>query len=83
MLLGNLRFAACIADVIYFRLLTPTKQLPNSRSQILVLSPQRTQKITGNVFRISFKPYWEIDNFFLNRPTMARTEILEHRWRAQ
>ena len=42
--------------------------------------PQRTQRITGNVFRISLQRYWQIDNGFFIRPIMARTQSLVHRW---
>ena len=41
---------------------------------------QRTQRITGSAFRISFYPDWQINNDVFNRPVMARTQILVHRW---
>ena len=44
-------------------------------ADILVLCPQRTQRITGKAFRISFHSKWQID-----RPIMARTRILVDRW---
>jgi len=42
--------------------------------------PRRTQRITRSAFRISFQSDWLIDNGIFNRPIMARTEILVHRW---
>ena len=43
---------------------------------------QRTQRITGSAFPISFYPDWQINNDIFNRPVlkMARTQILVHRW---
>ena len=41
---------------------------------ILVLFPQRTQRITGSAFRISFNLDWLMDNDIFNRPIMARTQ---------
>ena len=43
---------------------------------------QRTQRITGSAFRISFYPDWQINNDIFNRPVlkMARTQILVHGW---
>ena len=38
------------------------------------------QRIPGSVFRISFHPDWQIDNGIFNRPIIARTQILVHRW---
>ena len=38
------------------------------------------RSITENAFRIFFQPDWQIDNGFFNRLTMARTQILVHRW---
>ena len=35
---------------------------------------QRTQRITGSAFRISFNLYWLMDNDIFNRPIMARTQ---------
>ena len=46
----------------------------------LFLAPQRTQWITGNAFRISFHPDWQMNNEFFNRPIIACTEILLHSW---
>ena len=40
----------------------------------LVLGTQRTQRITGSAFRISFHPDWQIDNGLFNRPIMTRTK---------
>ena len=41
--------------------------LPVSIADILVLGPSRTQRITGNAFRFSLQPDWQIDDgFFLN-----------------
>ena len=37
-------------------------------TSIRVLGPQRTQ--------IFYQPYWQIENGILNRPIMARTQIL-------
>ena len=42
---------------------------------ILVLFPQRTQRITGSAFRISFNLDWLMDNDIFNRPIMARTQL--------
>ena len=44
-------------------------------ADILVLVPQRTQRITESAFQISFHPDWQIDNGFFKRPIMARTSI--------
>ena len=41
---------------------------------------QRTQRITGSAFRISFYPDWQINNYIFNRPVMARSQIQVHRW---
>ena len=41
---------------------------------ILVLFPQRTQRINGSAFRISFNLDWLMDNDIFNRPIMARTQ---------
>ena len=38
--------------------------------------PKQTQRITGNAFRISLQPDWQIDNGFFKRGIMARTQIL-------
>ena len=43
---------------------------------ILVLGPQRTQRVTGNACRISLQPDWQIDNSFFDKEIMARNEIL-------
>ena len=51
-----------------------------SSAEILGLGPQRIKRLTGSAFRISFHPEWQIDNGFFNRPIMARTQILVHRW---
>ena len=41
--------------------------LPVSIADILVLGPSRTQRITGNAFRFSLQPDWQIDDgFFKN-----------------
>ena len=42
----------------------------------MLLGHQRTQRITGSVFRIFFHPDSQIDDEFLNRPIMAPTRIL-------
>ena len=39
-----------------------------------------TQRITGNAFWISFQPDWQIHSGIFNRPIMACTQILVHRW---
>ena len=47
-------------------------------ADILVLGTQWTQRITGNAFRISLQPDWQIDRgFFNNRQIMACTQILD------
>ena len=56
----------CVADVIYPRLVTSAQERWNPR--------------TGNAFRISFQPDWQIDNGFCNNPIMARTQILVLIW---
>ena len=38
----------------------------------LFWAPLPTQRITGNPFRISCQPDWQIDNSFVNRPVMVR-----------
>ena len=48
----------------------------------MAASSLQTQQITRSAFRISFHPDWQIDNGFFNRPIMARTQILVHRWGA-
>ena len=50
---------------------------------ILAMGRQWTQRITGNTFRIFLQPDWQNDNSFFNRPIMARTQILVHRWGLQ
>ena len=52
-------------------------------ADILALGRQWTQRITGNAFRIFLQPDWQNDNSFFNRPIMARTQILVHRWGLQ
>ena len=42
----------------------------------MLLGHQRTQRITGSVFRIFFHPDSQIDDEFLNRPIMGPTQIL-------
>ena len=42
-------------------------------ASILVLGPQRVQRMTGNAFRIFIQPELQIDNGFSNRPIMAHT----------
>ena len=39
----------------------------NDSVDILVLGSQRTQRITGSAFRISFQPDWQIDNGFFQQ----------------
>ena len=58
-----------------------TQLTPRSSADILLLAPQRTQRITGSGFQISFRLDWQIDNGFFKRPIMARTQILVHKWR--
>ena len=58
-----------------------TQLTPRSSTDILLLAPQRTQRITGSGFQISFRLDWQIDNGFVKRPIMARTQILVHKWR--
>ena len=50
---------------------------------ILAMGRQWTQRITGNTFRIFLQPDWQNDNSFFNRPIMARTQTLVHRWGLQ
>ena len=33
-----------------------------------------------NVFRYSLQPDWQTDNGILNRPIIARMQVLVHRW---
>ena len=51
-----------------------------SSTQILVLGPQRAQRIfnTGSAFQMSLPPDWQINNRFFNRLIMvpACTQIL-------
>ena len=70
------REIACVGEVIKLRLVTSAKPI----SEILILAPWRTQRITGSAFRISFHPDWQIDNRFFNRPIMVHSQILVHRW---
>ena len=67
---------ACIADGIEPRLVTSVKQCRDPCS-----GPPTTQQIIGSAFRISFHPDWPIDSVFFNRPIIAHTQILVHRWR--
>ena len=62
---------ACVADVIL--------TLVSNVCEVLIsmlLGHQRTQRITGSVFRIFFHPDSQIDGEFLNRPIMGPTQIL-------
>ena len=43
------------------------------------LDPQRTQRITGSAFRVSFHLDWQIDNGIFNRPILTSTQILVHK----
>ena len=45
--------------------------------------PQRTVRITGGGFQISFHIDKQIDNGFFIRPIMTRTQTLVHRRGAQ
>ena len=60
-------------------LITAAKETRGS-TDFLVLDPRRTQLITGSAFRIFFRPNWQINNGFFNRPIMARTQILVNSW---
>ena len=65
---------------ITFEDYTIFKNLATSLRNLNPTDPWRNQWITWNVFWISLYPDWQIDNGFLNRPIMARTHILVHRW---
>ena len=41
---------------------------------ILVVGPQRTQRITGGAFGISFTTDWQINDVFFHRPIIASHE---------
>ena len=69
---------ACIADRIEPQLVTFVKQCRD-----LCSGPPTTQQIIGSAFRVSFHPDWPIDSVFFNRPIIAHTQILVHRWRPQ
>ena len=43
---------------------------------ILVVGPQRTQRITGGAFGISFTTDWQINDVFFHRPIIASHEYL-------
>ena len=46
----------------------------------LFWAPSPTQRITGNPFRISRQPDWQIVNSFVNRPIMVRLKSSYYRW---
>ena len=71
-------FLACVADVIQPRFVATATQRRDPCS-----GPQRTQWITGNAFRISFHPDWQINSGFFNRPIMTPTQILVLSWGIQ
>ena len=50
-----------------------------SSADILVLGPNRPTNYRKCVLR-SFRPDWKIKHDFFNRPIMALTQILVHRW---
>ena len=56
------------------RNLTAARRLRSSAA-ILVLGPQRTQRINGSMFIISLQTDRQINNGFFNRPAIARSQI--------
>ena len=56
------------------RNLTAARRL-RSTAAILVLGPQRTQRINGSMFIISLQTDRQIDNGFFNRRAIARSQI--------
>ena len=63
------------------------KRRLRSSAEILVLDPQRTQRITGSAFRISLQPDWRSRQTkqrpFFNWPIVARTQIWVHSWKSR
>ena len=63
------------------------KRRLRSSAEILVLDPQRTQRITGSAFRISLQPDWRSRQTkqrpFFNWPIVARTQIWVHSWESR
>ena len=74
-----------IASLRLIRNLTPVHPVSNVCEAVpisLFQASNRLNEITGNAFRISLHPVWQIDNsFFLNKSVMVRNQILVHRWR--
>ena len=68
---------ACVADVIVTLVSNVCEAAPRS----LLLGLQRTQRITGSAFRISFHLDCQIDDGFLNRPIYSNPGV--HMWGAQ
>lgn len=51
-----------------------------SSAEILSLCALRIQRIIGRAFQTFFHTDWQLDNGFFNRPSVARTQLLVHRW---
>ena len=62
------------------RNLTPASNVCEEAPISLFWAPKGAQEITGNAFRISLQPDWEIDNGFFHRLIMACSQILVHVW---